>query len=265
MLFLSGLLLVLGSCTGFFNDSGVLKAIHTSEYYTENYKAFVTSVDSMLEKSEIPTSVITDVIQEKQFYISGRAYVSDLLQGIDTSQRTKEIRNNIQNQMDEYFLKKYIQMDDAGEKAKDMMCDQIFASYIKCIEHPFVSEIVNEKQQLKQPVIVVIVVFFLLLGISIALIFWLENHMYRGIMQLVYICLASGSLSLIITYMIERRIEYSDLSPEYYVEFLKTYVNTGINCIRFVSILPFVIAIILYFIAMKMKANAVLQRIKGGA
>lgn len=236
------------------NTNVVLNAVYESGYYTENYKHFQQSVTSILQDTGIADEVITEVIPEKQFYIQGRAYVSDTMNHMDAKMKFDEVSQLIDTTLDDYFTKKYIQLDENAEKEKRVIADQIIKSYQQWIRHPFVQEIATVKDTMNGWFVKSLIVIACCIILTIGLILWSSQYLYRGLMQLVYLGIASGTLNLLFSVLIQKRMNYTDLSPDYYVIFLKKYMNSGMNYFRFSAIIIYVVAIVCWMIAAQLKA-----------
>ncbi len=255
MIFMCCIVLIIGVLVGFMRNDSVTSSMQKANYYTETYEILKQSIRSMAEETGIPESVITDIIPENIFYITGRTYVVKTLEGKKDDLGIDQLNESLMNAIDLFYLKQRIQLNEEAIKEEKKVVQTICNIYEESIRLEFIEDIAHIKASYRTFILTVSISLLLGLAITIGLVFWLTPYCHRAFRQIAYMGMPAGILSIIISLLFYRKLNFDEIEPLYYIDFLQHYFDSGIRSMIVAATVVIVLSVLLWIVAYYIKCK----------
>jgi hypothetical protein len=221
------LFVCLGFSIGVFNNTSIISKINESNYYNDVYNELNTNAEAIVQKAGFPTTVLQDIITVERVFVGGKNYINNILNGEESQINTDKLREDLKNNIDQYLNDQGITRTDEMNTNIEAMQAEIESQYRSGIEFQFVNYYMEYKAHYVNLIKILMPVIILLIGILCYFVIRMHSHKHRGLRYINYALISSSCMMILAaTYLlISKRYVKMDITPEYYSNFINTYLK----------------------------------------
>lgn len=237
----------------------------TESYYVENaINHMKADISTLLEGKSVPPELLKDVLDETICYVEIRNYIDAELEGRKLEIDASDFEIAMEQRLSDYLVENQIYETEGVRATVDEIVKQSGKIYEKNLKPEFVPVFYQFRTEMKS-VLQIAAVVAIVIGVVIVGVLWfLYHHKYRSV-RYVMISMSTALIwNLIATMQIKKAnvMESLDIGPEMYVDFIKTYSNSGIGECWIMSAIVALLCITMYTIVKYLKRNAKRYRVK---
>lgn len=246
---------------GVFNDRGIISNLNVSNYYNKVYQKLQERTSRDIEAAGFPQAVLEDSITLERVYITGKNYQEAILSDGEASVKTDKLRQTLDQNLRQYLKAKGVKVTDELTKKLDGLTETIVQDYTDAIELPLLQSIMEYRTNYLSTILYLVPILIVLDGILCFFLLRLYRYIHRGIRYIAYAMLSASLLiSLSSGYlMITKPYLSITAQPEYYQNFLQTYLRWNITVFIYVGgmgmILAWVLMSLISYLKNRMKNN----------
>ena len=235
------LFISVGLGIGVFNSRSIIKSIDQSDYYNKVYNSIYQKTQILLSEGGLSVDLLSDVITPARVHADGINYVNATLN--DKSPYISDIYNDLVSHISN---NQSLEADNSSTNIDiDDIATGIEYEYSNEVELVFVKYLMNIKAGFKKVMIILIPCILLLLIILSYLLIRMDRYKHRGIRYIAYAMIASSVLTVLTAAycLLSRSYIDSSIVPDYYNQFISSYLKNGITVYIYIGILGFIVAL----------------------
>lgn len=228
---LTAMTYMLGLYLGFFNEGLILDHLNRNNYYNGVLAYTYDSGESIALPIGLPAEVFEDTLTLDMVYKDVRGYMEASFNGTAYEVDTTQLQENLAANVEAYTTGTGVVLTGEQKNNVTEFTKQIAADYTENVKMPFLSYFVKAKNFYTK-ILVIALPICLLVSVALgAVIFRLYRFKHRALRFITYSTIAAGFMSIILpaAVLFTRFYERLTITPEYFYEFVSTYVSKGIQ------------------------------------
>ena len=258
------LFISIGLGIGVFNSRSVIKGIDQSDYYSKAYNAINQKAERLLSEASLNEELLSDLITAGRVHVDGMNYVnailnnksqhiSDIYQDVVSHitndlyiQSDDSLNNNNSIGSNDWLTNMSIESDDLSARIHEL-ATAIEYEYKSEVELRFVDYLMIYKADYIKIMIILIPCTLLLIFFLTYLLIRMHKYRHRGIRYIAYAIIASSVLIIITAsyWLLSKKYIDPTIVPDYYNQFISSYIKMGITVYVYIGILGIIIALAL--------------------
>ena len=239
------LLLCVGLTFGMFNNKTLVSKLMESNYYGEAYEEINQNAEKLVKTAGLPVSVLEDVITLDRVYIGGSNFINNELSGDEDQIKTQKLKaklsENIHNYLDEHRIiwKEHLDIDQ--------LISEVEAEYVKGIQLHFIDYYLEYKSHFLKLLLFVLPSLLILISILCYFLIRMNQYKHRGLRYINYALIAASGMTILLAgyLLLTKQYEAFEVSPDYYLNFLTTYLKWDVMIFIYLGEIGLVLALVM--------------------
>lgn len=259
--FLAVCLFFIGFCTevqmGYLGNRTFQDSLLESHYVENAIAKMKEEVTELLEDKSISGNFAEEAIDDNACYVVVQNYVTGALEGRQMSIDSTEFEAALEQYLTEYLNENQIYQTDAVKTTIAEIVNQAGKIYVRYLQPEFAVSFREFGVSMKQILTIVTIAAAVMAVILSVILILLYHYKHRAIRYLM-VSAASAVIWNIICAVVIWKSDVTkgiDAEPEYYQEFLKSYVNNGLDEWWIMIAIGVLLFLVLGFVAKYLKHN----------
>jgi hypothetical protein len=241
------LFLCTGVGVGVFNGRSIHRNMNESKYYEEVYRGLYTKTSQDIEAAGLPLAVLEDVITQERVYITGQNYVMATLNSEDYIVSTDRLKETLERNLNQYLRAKGAISTTELESELAQLVNSVAQDYQDAIRLPLLDYVVEYRTYFLSTIRILGPILIVLAAALCVLLLRMYRYAHRGLRFIAYAMIsASVLMSVMAGYLMASR-PYNKiiLEPEYYQDFIRTYLRWNITVLVYISGMGIILSMLL--------------------
>ena len=253
---------------GLFNNNLILDALNSTNYYNAILDNTSEKAAALAIPMGLPADIFNNVFTLDSTYSDGRAIMQNAFKGESYTLDTSDIENRITSNINIYLTSKNLTATPEQQNNINEFAQTVAGEYVKNISIPYINYYVQLRSMFSNVVMIGLPVLLLLSAAAVFLLIRLHRWLHRSLRYITYGTLAAAIMTGTIPLyaLISGSYRHLNVSPEYFYNFLISYITQSIVTFLYISLLLFVISFalitVIYFRRkeLKKKSERVIHR-----
>ena len=237
----------IGITVGVFNDKSVVNKLSESNYYNKVYEVIHHNAEEAVKEAGFPTVVLENVITLERVYIGGKNYVNDVLNGTEPKIKTDKLRETLLENVDRYLDEQGLIRTEEMKNQSEALATVIEEEYRTGINLKFVDYYTEYRTNFMHMAYIGIPMILLLIFVICAMLIRMNQYKHRAVRYINYALIAASCLIILMAIYLLAAKHYSglNLSPDYYNDFLITYLRWDIMVFLYLGEIGMALSLVL--------------------
>lgn len=242
-----------GTYFGLFNKTLILDSMNKTSYYNSIITYTQEKAESLAIPIGIPAEVFNDVFTLDETYAEGNALIKAKLNGANYTPDTTNVKQRIVANINTYLTTQNLSVTSEQKANITTFAQTVADEYSNNLSIPYLQYYVQLRNMVSKLVMIGLPVFLLLSLFAIVLLIKLHTWMHRALRYIAYSTLAASLMTAVLPIYILAKGVYRriNISPEYFYNFVMSYITQSIFTFLYISLLLLAISaaiiVVIYF------------------